>query len=340
MQRPSKIRLLSFITIVAATALAACSKTADAPPPPAAAEPAPAAVAESAPATPPASAAPAAKEENFKAFTIGELPAIALHDGGFEMPNDNKVFGVGQTPEEVAAVLRAAGQPTDKLKLSIQPLLVKAKDHVLLFDTGAGSNFGPGAGHLTGALADAGVDPQTVTDIFISHVHGDHVGGLVNAQGALVFPNATIHISKPEWKFLTGIDDEHAKMMGLAGHVTLVAAMTPKVADFKPDAEIVPGLVKAVEIKGHTPGHSGYLITAGSSSLLYVGDSMHHFVISVQKPEWTIAYDGDAKVGAASRAALIAQLAASQQRVYAVHFPFPGLGKFEKKGDGAVWVAE
>lgn len=341
MLRPSKFRLLSFITIVAATGLAACSKTADAPPPPppAAAEPAPAPVAESAPAAAPATA-PAAKEATFKAFTIGELPAIALHDGGFELPNDNKVFGVGQTPEAVAAVLSAAGQPTDKLKLSIQPLLVKAKDHVLLFDTGAGSNFGAGAGHLAGALADAGIDPQTVTDIFISHVHGDHVGGLVNAQGSLAFPNATIHLSNPEWKFLTGLTDEHAKMIGLPGHVALVAAMTPKVADFKPDAEVVPGLVKAVEIKGHTPGHSGYLITAGSASLLYVGDSMHHFVISVQKPEWPIAYDGDATVGAASRAALIAQLAASQQRVYAVHFPFPGLGKFEKKGDSAVWVAE
>ena len=68
----------------------------------------------------------------------------------------------------------------------------------------------------------------------------------------------------------------------------------PKSIAFKPGAELVPGTVKAIEIKGHTPGHSGYLITSAAASLLYVGDSMHHFVVSVQKPEWTIAFDGDA----------------------------------------------
>ena len=99
-------------------------------------------------------------------------------------------------------------------------------------------------------------------------------------------------------------------------------------------------VVKAVEIKGHTPGHSGYRITSGQDSLLYVGDSMHHSVVSVQKPDWTIAFDTDDATAKASRVALIKELAASGQRVYAVHFPFPGLGKFEQRGEGAVWVAE
>ena len=144
------------------------------------------------------------QSENVKAFTIGELSAMALRDGGMELPNDNKVFGVGRTPEEVAAVLSAAGLPTDKLALTIEPLLVKAKDRVLLFDTGAGTNFGPGAGKLQASLAEAGVDPQSVTDIFISHTHGDHVGGLLEARVTLAFPNATVHLSKPEWKFLSG----------------------------------------------------------------------------------------------------------------------------------------
>ncbi len=107
-----------------------------------------------------------------------------------------------------------------------------------------------------------------------------------------------------------------------------------------PDAELIPGVVKAVDIKGHTPGHSGYLITSGADSLLYVGDSMHHFVVSVQKPEWTIAFDGDAPTARKSRAELIAASAANGQRIYAVHFPFPGIGKFEKQGEGFVWVGE
>jgi glyoxylase-like metal-dependent hydrolase (beta-lactamase superfamily II) len=247
-----------------------------------------------------------------------------------ELPNDNKVFGVGRTSEEVAAVLSAAGQPTDKLALTIEPLLVKAKDRVLLFDAGAGSLFGPGSGQLPGSLAEAGVDPQSVTDIFISHSHGDHVGGLVNADGALAFQNATIHLSKAEWQH----------MSGNAQYAALVAAMKPKVSGFAPGSELVPGVVKAVEVKGHTPGHSAYLISSGADSLLYVGDSMHHFVVSVQKPEWTIAWDGDSATASGSRADLIAKSAASGQRVYAVHFPFPGLGKFAQQGEGQVWVAE
>lgn len=319
MPRSSIIRV-PFFAIVAASLLAACAKKDEAPPP-AAESAAPAAVAETAPA--PAS-------QNVKEFTIGELSALALRDGAMELPNDNKVFGVGRTPEDVAAVLGAAGLPTDKLALTIEPLLVKAKDRVLLFDTGAGSLFGPGSGLLLNSFAEAGVDPQSVTDIFISHSHGDHVGGLVNAEGALNFPNATIHLSKAEWKSMSG-NDQYAAM---------VKAITPKVVAFAPDAEIIPGTVKAVDIKGHTPGHAGYLITSGAGSLLYVGDSMHHFVVSVQKPEWTIAFDGDSPVASKSRADVIASSAANGQRIYAVHFPFPGIGQFEKQGDGFVWVAE
>lgn len=265
---------------------------------------------------------------------------MALRDGAMELPNDNKVFGVGRTPEEVAAVLGAAGLPTDKLALTIEPLLVKTTDKVLLFDTGAGTAFGPGSGKLLASFAEAGVDPQSVTDIFISHAHGDHIGGLLKPDLTLAFPNASVHMSKAEWKFMSGLTADQAKNMGIDNYSGRIAAIKPKVVEFAPDAELIPGIVKAVEIKGHTPGHSGYLITSGAASLLYVGDSMHHFVVSVQRPDWTIAFDQDAPTAQKSRAALIASSAANGQRIYAVHFPFPGLGKFEKQGDGFVWVAE
>jgi glyoxylase-like metal-dependent hydrolase (beta-lactamase superfamily II) len=290
MSRRSIKNAAPVIAIVAACLLAACSKKEEAPAPNAA-TPADAPVANPAPV----------KIEGVETFMVGDLSAMALSDGSLELPNDNKVFGVGLTPEEVAGVLSAAGQPTDKLQLTIHPLLVKAADRVLLFDAGAGSVFGPGAGQLSTSLAAAGIDPASVTDIFISHAHGDHVGGLVNAQGGLAFPNAAIHLSKPEWTYMSE---------GRAELAALVTAITPKVDAFTPGAEIVPGVVKAVEIKGHTPGHSGYMITSGQNSLLYVGDSMHHFVVSVQKPEWTCGFDGDAKTAAASRAALLSQLAA------------------------------
>jgi glyoxylase-like metal-dependent hydrolase (beta-lactamase superfamily II) len=317
MQRLSSTKV-ALVALAAAVTLAACSKKAQ---PPKEETIAPVAVAEP---------APAPKPQNVFAFKIGELDAMALRDGSLEVPNDNKVFAVGRTPEEVAAVLAAAGQPTDKLALTIQPLLVKNGDRVLLFDTGAGTLFGPGSGQLLGSLAEAGVEAGSVTDIFISHSHGDHVGGLVNAEGTLNFPNAAIHMSKPEWKHMSAD----------ARYEAMNKAIGPKVVGFAPDAELVPGTVKAIEIEGHTPGHSGYLITSGAGSLLYVGDSMHHFVISVQRPDWTIAFDVDAPTAQKSRAELIAQSAANGQRIYAVHFPYPGIGKFEDRGNGIVWVAE
>jgi glyoxylase-like metal-dependent hydrolase (beta-lactamase superfamily II) len=199
-------------------------------------------------------------------------------------PNDGKSFVVGQAPSEVAAVLKSGGAPTDHFEFSIQPLLVRSKSRVLLFDTGAGSNFGPIAGALPKSMQAAGVDPASVTDIFISHVHGDHIGGVLTPAGALAFPNAAIHISAPEWSYLSGMSADTARIVGIAQLDVLLKTIKPKVVPFKPDAELIPGLVKAVEIKGHTPGHSGYLIGSGGNTLLYFGDTLHSFVVSVRDP--------------------------------------------------------
>lgn len=286
-----------------------------------------------APAEPAAAAAPAiapvTASEDVKPFTIGAFQAAAIRDGALSTPNDNKTLAVNKTKKEVGDLLAANNLSPDTIDLSVQPMLVKTTDKVLLFDTGAAALFGPTMGKLPASLASAGIDPASVTDIFISHSHGDHVGGLVKADNTLAFPNAAIHISANEWTYLKGQQNM----------APIVVAVTPKVVEFQPGADLVPG-VKAVDIKGHTPGHSGYLITSGDQSLLYIGDTMHHSVISVQQPDWTIAFDGDAATAQASRKALIEDSAAKGQRIFAVHFPFPGLGKFEKQGDKFVWVAE
>jgi glyoxylase-like metal-dependent hydrolase (beta-lactamase superfamily II) len=320
--------------MLVAAGLAACSRAPDTAKPAAPADTA------ATPAATTSTPAPAARSDAIHKFKIGDLSAVALRDGALEFPNDNQVFGVGHTPEEVASLLSAAGAPTDMLHVSLQPLLVEAPERVLLFDTGAGTNFGPSAGQLLTAMAAAGVDPKSVTDIFISHVHGDHVGGLVDAQGALVFPAATIHLSAPEWEFLKGMDAVTAKDVGIKQYDPFIAAITPKVAAFTPNSAIIPGLVEAHEIRGHTPGHSGYVITSGQSSLLYIGDAMHHYVLSVQKPDWPNGFDGDPATAAESRSTLVAESAANGQRLYAVHFPFPGLGKIEQRNGGFVWVPE
>lgn len=236
---------------------------------------------------------------------------------------------MGEPKADADALLTANGLPTDTLGLSIQPLLIKMGERTVLIDTGAGGQMGT-EGRLQTSLTTAGVQPGQVTDILISHAHGDHVGGLVNGQGQLVFANATIRMTANEWDALKADPTMTA----------LVTAITPRVQTFAADAEVLPG-IKAVDIAGHTPGHTGYQITSGTEGLLYIGDTMHHSVISVQRPDWTIQFDGDnADQAEASRRALLERAASGNLRLYAVHFPYPGLGRIERRADDFVWVAE
>jgi glyoxylase-like metal-dependent hydrolase (beta-lactamase superfamily II) len=276
----------------------------------------------------------------YQAFKIGSYRALALKDGALQEPNDGKSFVVGQSTAEVATLLESGGAPGDHFEFSIQPLLVHAGSLLLLFDTGAGSYFGEIAGNLAGAMAAAGEHPASVTDIFISHAHGDHVGGLLTPAGALAFPNATIHMSMTEWKFLSDMSAENAKNVGIPDVTALLAAIRTKVVPFETGADLLPGIVKAIEVKGHTPGHTAYLIGSSPNTLLVFGDAMHSYVVSVRKPAWKVAFDTDQQAGAASRTALVTQVAKSGQRLYAEHFPFPGVGKIVKQKNDYAWVPE
>lgn len=311
------------VAVLMAATLSACAKQEPAAPP-VSASTAPA------PAAPAATPAPSAAQPDVFGFHIGVLDAIAVKDGEIDTANDGKTFGVGQTTEAVAALLAAAGQPTDTLHLSIQPLLVRSGAHVLLFDTGAGDVGWARAGRLQSSLRAAGMEPSQVTDILLSHAHPDHIGGLLGKDGALAFPNATVRLSAPEWTALKANNDASA----------LVAAITPKVETFAPGAAVIPDVVTAVAVEGHTPGHTAYEIASGNERLLYLGDTAHHYVVSVQRPEWTVQYDRDAPTAQASRRATLQRAADGNLRVYAVHFPFPGIGHVKRDGDNFVWVPE
>jgi len=307
----------AVLGLALAAALTACADpapppaTVDAPPPPMAS----------------VDTAPAIESADVHRFRIGALDAAVLRDGDIVFANDGKTLGIGAPRAELDAVLTKAGEGTDIVRLGVQALLVRSGDRVLLFDTGAGDAKFADAGRLPTSLRAAGIEPDQVSDIFISHAHGDHVGGLVDAAGRLMFANATVHLSAPEWQALQ--DD--------AANAALVAAIAPRVDAFAPGAGILPG-VTAVEVAGHTPGHSAFEIADGDARLLYIGDAAHHFAVSVQRPQWTIAFDGDASTAEASREALLARVADSGLTIASPHFPFPGLGHIVRRDDGFVWA--
>jgi glyoxylase-like metal-dependent hydrolase (beta-lactamase superfamily II) len=255
-------------------------------------------------------------------FKIGAFQAYALRDMDNVVPNDGSVLGVGQPIPAISKVLADAHAPTGQIALGVDALLVKMPGHVVLLDTGLGPKVG---GVLPLSLNEAHVAPGEVTDVLITHSHGDHIGGLVTKEGGLAFPNATIRMSAPEWAFL----------QSKGGAVA--TAIAPKVKTFVPGADVLPG-IRAVALPGHTPGHSGYEITSGKDRLLDIGDTAHSSIISLAKPDWTIQYDTDAAEGRATRKAELAKLAASHERIFAPHFPYPGVGFVVKNGDGYTWA--
>lgn len=259
-------------------------------------------------------------------FRIGTLEAVALKDGDLVLPNE-----AGQSPwpdpDAIRSTLRGAGQDGETIHLSVQPLLVKTGGRVVLIDTGAGGQMGT-QNRLQASLEAAGTAPAQVTDILISHSHGDHVGGLIS-NGGLVFPNAAIRMSAAEW----------ADLQSQAPMADLVRTIRPKVETFTFGTEVAPGITP-VALEGHTPGHSGFDIASGDQHLLYFGDAMHSSILSVQRPEWVNAWDSDSAAAIATRQGLLERGATRGLRMYGVHFPFPGLGRIERRDDGFVWVPE
>lgn len=280
-------------------------------------------------AAPPAPAVAAIPD--IHAFRIGALEATALRDGEIVFRPSDKETSPWADVAGVTAVLTAAGQADGQVHLPIQPLLVRDGDRVVLIDSGAGGQMGT-EGRLLASLRAAGVEPGQVTDVLISHAHGDHVGGLAGADGRLTFPNAVIRMSAPEWEFARAGAAE-------AGAGPLLAAITPKVETFAPGAQVTPS-IKAVALAGHTPGHSGYEIVSGGDRLLYIGDALHSSLISVQRPELVNGWDSDSAAAIRMRQALLDRGASGSLRIYGVHFPFPGIGRFQRRDDGFVWAPE
>ncbi len=264
---------------------------------------------------------PMPAEPEATSFQVGSLQLTALRDAKFAAPNDGRTFGLDVGPEAVGAVLKTAGAAEDHIDLSVDALLVRTGGRLVLIDTGLGAGA---QGVLPASFAKAGLKPSDVTDVLITHTHGDHVGGLASG-GALAFPNATIRMSAKEWAWM--------KSQGGA----LAGVIAAKVATFEPGTMVAPGIT-AVAVDGHTPGHVAYEVVSGPDRLLDIGDTAHSSIVSLARPDWAMGFDTDKPLGKASRIATLTRLAASHELVFAPHFPFPGVGRIETAGSGFRWV--
>lgn len=269
---------------------------------------------------------PVATTPEARWFTLGTLQLASLHDASFVAANDGKIIGQDVGPDAVAKVLAKAGAPGDSIALSVNALLVKLPGRVVLIDSG----LGPMAkGVLAASLVSAGIAAGDVTDVLITHTHGDHIGGLATADGKPAFPNATVRMATKEW----------AWMQAAPGSAALVKIIAPQVKTFEPGAVLAPGIA-SVAIDGHTPGHVGYEVSSGTARLLDIGDTAHSSIVSLAEPDWAMGFDDDKAQGKLSRRATLTRLAASHELVFSPHFPFPGVGRVTASGKGFAWSPE
>ncbi len=293
------------------------------------------------PSAPALARAPMVKTQapGFYRIMVGDFEVTALSDGTNALPVDQLLTHT--TPDKVVAAL-SASYLKSPLETSVNTYLINTGDRLILIDTGAGVFFGPSVGKLQQNLKAAGYSPDQIDDVFITHMHPDHVGGLLNGQAA-AFPNATIHINKADTDFwLSQANLDGAPASAKMFFQDAQAAVAPyikahRLSTFVGGVELAPG-IRSVPLAGHTAGHTGYRIESNGQSMLMWGDVVHVASIQFADPSVTIAYDSDADEAAPTRIAEFTDAAQKGYLVASSHLPFPGLGHVIAKGSAFEWL--
>jgi glyoxylase-like metal-dependent hydrolase (beta-lactamase superfamily II) len=258
----------------------------------------------------------------YNRFKLGTFEVTALLAGTRTVEGPTEIFGLNATPDEFSALSSANFIPTNKAQFFFTPTLVNTGAELVLFDTGLAPEG------ITAALAAAGYTPDQVDVVVITHMHGDHVGGL-GAAGAPTFANA---------RYVTG-GVEHNYWAG-AGNEAFEASVKPLNDKFTfiDDAGTVASGITGMAAFGHSPGHMVYMIESNGQRLAITADTANHYVWSLQKPDWEVKFDMDKAAAAAARKQVFGMLAADRVPFIGYHMPFPALGYVEPMGDGFRYV--
>ncbi|MBP2615156.1 MBL fold metallo-hydrolase [Chryseobacterium jejuense] len=285
----------------------------------------------------------------FKKIKLGELELFVLTDGYIHEENLNSFAPRGNI-SELKTILKDNFRADHYIDMAVNILLVKTKEKLVLMDTGMGIFADERTGFLLKSLQKAGFSAHDITDVFLSHAHPDHIGGVVDKQNKLVFPNASIFISKIEHDFWMNASIKDFNNSALKAHPERLNQIIPALQN----------ILKAIQPKlkfydlnktlynhfnfqlapGHTPGLTVTTISSGNEKLMYIADLIHSDVILFPHPDWGFSGDTDLDIAAASRKKLLKQLADTKARAFASHLPWPGLGFTKIKTPGFEWIPE
>lgn len=266
---------------------------------------------------------------------VGRLIVTVLTDGATSVPYDKLLQG--RSSKDIIQIFAATGESASR-PTSINAFLVDTGDRRILIDAGAGTLFGSCCGRLPETLAAAGYRPEQIDAVLLTHVHGDHSGGLLHG-GERTFPNAQLYLAKPELDYwMSDAERARAKPSHQKMFTEGRAALAPYIAagrihTFTGRTTIFPGIT-AIPAPGHTPGHSFYELESDGHRLLVIGDTVHAAEVQLPDPSVTVDYDVDPAAAAVRWKATLAQLAQSHELAAGNHLSFPGLGHVIRSGSG------
>ncbi|MGZ5817803.1 MAG: MBL fold metallo-hydrolase [Burkholderiaceae bacterium] len=270
---------------------------------------------------------------------VGNFEVTALSDGTVTLPVDKLLTNT--TPDKVNKAL-AKSFESAPLQTSVNAFLINTGNKLVLIDTGAAGLFGPTLGNLLTNLKASGYQPEQVDEIYITHMHGDHIGGLMSGD-KMAFPNAIVRADKHDadyWLSQENMDKAPADAKDYFKGA--MASLNPYVqaGHFKPfsgNTDLVPG-VKSIASYGHTPGHTSYEVESNGQKFIVMGDLIHVAAVQFNEPAVTISFDADAKSAAAQRKRIFTEAAKHGYLVAGAHLSFPGLGHLRTNGNAYTWV--
>ncbi|WP_375409363.1 MBL fold metallo-hydrolase [uncultured Methylobacterium sp.] len=272
-------------------------------------------------------------------WTLGDLTVTVLNDGYLQGSLD---LVTGITKDE-AGSLQAAGFRANDPRITLNAFLITgAGRKPLLIDTGMGKLGGDTLGRVPGALAAAGLRPEEIGTILLTHLHPDHAGGLIGADGEALYPNAELLLHADEANYWL---DEGALSRAPDGAKPYFEnarkATAPYVGRLRTitDGEVAPD-VTAVALPGHTPGHTGYRIASGAETLLMWADIIHLPAIQFKRPEAGMVFDVDVDQARETRRRVLDQAASERSFIAGGHLEFPALGYVARDGQGYSFVPE
>ena len=275
----------------------------------------------------------------FYRMMLGDFEVTAVSDGTVVLPMNQLLSNITAGKVDEALARNYLKSP---LETSVNTYLINTGEKLVLIDSGAGKLFGPTLGNLLTNIKAAGYQPEQVDEIYITHMHPDHVGGLMS-EGKIAFPNATLRADKKDADFWLSKDNlDKAPEANKGFFQGAMASVNPyvqagKFKAFEGNTDLVKG-IKAVASNGHTPGHTSYEVESKGQKLVLIGDLMHVAAVQFDDPSVTIAFDTSTSEAAKARQKTYADAAKDGFILGVTHVSFPGLGRVATKATGYSWL--